>query len=174
MKLLKINFKVADSGFKEVLQKGLSHRAQVEFLAMGKAKFAAKKYPTAIIIAADTMVSFKNKIIGKPINSKNFYDMLKSFSGKPQEVLTGVAILDAANGKSFVAVKKSRVYFKNLNKLQIQNHIASGDGWDKAGGYGVMGKGLALIQKIEGSHTASLGLPLEFVINALIKLKVYV
>lgn len=69
-RLLNIKFKVADSGFKEIVDPKLSHQDLVKFLALGKARAAAKKYPNAIIVAADTMVSFGGKIIGKPKNKE--------------------------------------------------------------------------------------------------------
>ena len=65
-KLLGIKFKAADSGYEEIVDSKLNHQDLVKFLAVGKAEAAAKKYPKAVVVAADTMVSFRGKIIGKP------------------------------------------------------------------------------------------------------------
>ena len=172
LKLLKIKFRVVESGYEEIMHEHLSHSELVKFLAMGKAKAAAKKYPESIIIAADTIVSFRGKAIGKPKNKQAALLMLKKFQGKPQEAVTGVVVMDAASGKILTAVKKSKIFFKKLSDREILEYIKSGEAYDKAGGYGPLGKGMNLIRKIRGDHTASLGLPMEFVFNALVKLGV--
>lgn len=171
-RLLKIKFRAADSGFKEVVDSKLSHKDLVTFLALGKATAAAKKYPKAIIIAADTMVSFRGKAIGKPKNKKEAVKMLKSFSGKAQEVITGVAVLDAQTRQVVTAVDKIKIYFKKLSAQDISSYVNSGEPFDKAGGYNLQGAGFELIQKIEGDFTCALGLPMSIVFNALEKLGV--
>ena len=174
MKLLKIKFKAVDSGFDEVINPGLSHGAMVKRLALSKARAAAKKYPSAIIIAADTVVSFTAKIIGKPKDKTDAFKMLKSFKNKSQDVVTGVVVMDAAKKKVFSATVKNKIYFKDLSGSEILEYINSGESLDKAGGYGPLGKGMNLIKKIEGDYTTCLGLPLEFVFNSLRKLNVEV
>jgi septum formation protein len=171
-KLLKIKFKAADSGFKEVVNPRLSHKDLVQFLALGKAQAAAKKYPKAVIIAADTMVSFKGKVLGKPKNKKDAEKMLKSFSGKAQEVITGVAILDTSTKQVVVAVDKIKIYFKKLSDAEISAYVNSGQSLDKAGAYGPQNLGFNLIKRIEGDFTNILGLPMTTVFNALEKLGV--
>ncbi len=173
-KLLKIKFKVVDSGYKEVVNPKLSHKELVQFLALGKAQATAKKYPKAVIVAADTMVSFKGKIIGKPKNKKDAEKMLKSFSGKAQELITGVAVLDASTKQVKVAVDKIKIYFKKLSDAEISAYVKSGEPFGKAGGYNLQGLGFNLIQKIEGDFTCALGLPMTIVFNALEKLEVEV
>jgi len=172
MKLLKIKFKAVDPEFDEKIDPKLSHTDLVKFLALGKADAAAKKYPGAVIIAADTMVSFKGKVIGKPKNAKDAFKMLKAFSGKPHLVHSGVAVLDAKSKKLIIGHDTTKVYFKKLSHQDINKHIASGQAMDKAGGYGPLGSGLNLIRKIEGDGTTQFGLPLMFVSNALMELGV--
>lgn len=174
MGLLGIKFKVVDSGYEEIIHKHLTHQELVRFLALGKAKAAAKKYPRAIIIAADTMVLFRRRALGKPGNKSEALAMLKSFSGKRQEIITGVVIMDAASGKKFAAVAKSKIYFKKLSVREILRYINSGEPFDKAGGYGPQGLGLNLIDKIDGDFTNALGLPMGVVYNALERLGVAV
>jgi len=172
MKLLKIKFKAVDSGYEEVMHGHLSHAELVKFLAHGKAKAAAKKYPKAVIIAADTIVSFQGKAIGKPKNKHEAVLMLKSFGQKTQDVVTGAVVMDAVNKKTFTTVVKTKIYFKKLSNRQISGYIKSGEAYDKAGGYGPLGKGLNLIKKLEGDYTTAIGLPMEFVLNSLLKLGV--
>jgi len=171
-KLLKIKFKAVDSGYREVVNPRLSHKDLVRFLALGKATAAARKYPKAVIVAADTMVSFKGKIIGKPKSKKDAEKMLKSFSGKAQEVITGVAVLNASTKQVVTAVDKIKIYFKKLSDADISAYIKSGEPFGKAGGYNLQGLGFNLIKKIEGDFTCALGLPMTIVFNALEKLGV--
>lgn len=168
--LLNIKFKVADSGYEEVVHKHLSHQELVRFLALGKANAAAKKYPKAIIVAADTMVSFQGKIIGKPKDKAEAVAMLKSFSGKVQTLVTGVVVMDAASGKKVVTVVASKIYFKKLSARDIFDYVRKANPYDKAGGYNLQGLGLNLIKKVEGDFTNNLGLPMGVVFNALQKL----
>ncbi|MEK7161108.1 MAG: Maf family protein [Patescibacteria group bacterium] len=162
-----IKFKAIDSGYEEILQKHLTHEQQVVFLAVGKAKAAAKKFPKAIIVSADTMVLFGSKIIGKPKNIKDAEKMLRSFSGKTQIIMTGVAVLDAQTGQVLTHVEKSSLLFKKLTKADIAEYIKHGKPLDKAGGYNLQGYGFNLIQKIDGDFTNNLGLPMGVVYNFL-------
>ena len=152
------------------MHKHLSHQELVKFLALGKATAAAKKYPKAIIVAADTMVSFQGKIIGKPKDKAEAVAMLKSFSGKVQTLVTGVVVMDAASGKKVVTVVASKIYFKKLSARDIFDYVRKANPYDKAGGYNLQGLGLNLIKKVEGDFTNNLGLPMGVVFNALQKL----
>jgi septum formation protein len=171
-KLLNIEFKVVDSGYEEIVKNNLSHTELVKFLALGKAEAAAKKYPRALIVAADTMVSFRGEIIGKPKDKAEAIAMLKSFSGKVQILVTGVVVMDAASGKKVITVVTSKIYFKKLSERDILDYVRRANPYDKAGGYNLQGLGLNLIKKVEGDFTNNLGLPMGVVFNALQKLGV--
>ncbi len=171
-KLLDIKFKVADSGYEEVVNPKLKHEELVKFLALGKAHAAAKKYPNAIIVAADTMVSFRGKAIGKPKNKEEAEKILKAFSGQSHEVISGVAVLDAKSKQVIIFVDKIKIYFKKLSPKDIAAYIKSGNPFDKAGGYNLQGPGFSLISKIEGDFSCGLGLPMTKVFNTLEKLGV--
>jgi len=170
VKLLDIKFKVVDSGYEEVVDPKLNHQDMVKFLALGKAEATAKKYPRALIVAADTMVSFHGKIIGKPKNKTEAMAMLKSFSGKAQTLVTGVVVMDAASGKKVATAVTSKIYFKKLSERDILDYVRKANPYDKAGGYNLQGLGLNLIKKVEGDFTNNLGLPMGVVFNALQKL----
>lgn len=174
MKLLKIKFKAVDSGFDEKIDPHLSHPELVKQLALGKALAASKKYPNAIIIAADTMVSFKGKVIGKPKDKTDAIKMLKSFSGRKHFVYSGVVVMDAASAKIISGHDTTVVHFRKLSDKDITSYLKFGEAMDKAGGYGPLAKGLNLISKIEGDGTTQFGMPLMFVSNALLKLGVKV
>ncbi len=170
--LLKIKFKTADSGYKENMGLKLSPEKLVKYLAFGKAQAAVKQHPNAIIIAADTVVVFKGKALGKPKNSKEAFSMLKSFKGKYQTVITGVAVKNSQSNETILASIKSKIKLKNYSNEQIKEYIRLEKSCDKAGGYSPQGAGFNFISKIEGSFTNTLGMPMEFVYNALQKMGV--
>lgn len=172
MKLFKIKFKAVESGYDEVVDPRLPHSELVKFLALGKAKTAAKKYPNAIIIAADTMVSFKGKAIGKPKNQREAFLMLKKFSGTVHSTVSGVVVLDAKTKQIFTHCDGIKIYFKKLSDAEIKAYLLHNEALDKAGAYGPLGKGMNLIKKIEGDYTTAIGMPLNFVFNSLLKLGV--
>jgi septum formation protein len=170
--LLKIKFKIVDSGYKEVLHKHLAHEELVKYLALGKAQAAAKLYTNAIIIAADTLVSFKGKSIGKPKSKQEAFLMLKSFSGKKQIVYSAAVVFNSNTKQILVGCDKAQVYFKKLSEQEINSYLTTGEYKDRAGGYGAQDRGFNLIEKIEGNITTWIGMPMEFVYNALQKLGV--
>jgi septum formation protein len=167
LEILSIKFKAVDPGYEEIMQPNLNHEEQVKFLAFGKAKAAAKKFPNAIIIAADTMVSFSGKIMGKPENEKEAFKILKSFSGKTQYIISAVAILDSKTKEIFCRAEKMKVTLKKLSSKEILGYIATKEGRDRAGGYAFQGVGFNLIEKVEGDITVSVGMPMTLVYNGL-------
>jgi septum formation protein len=150
----------------------MPHKDLVKFLALGKAQAAAKKYPNAIIIAADTIVSFKGKAIGKPKSKIEAEKMLKSFSGKPHKIITAVAVLDARTKEVFLEADEIKIYFRKLLPREIKNYVATGEPMDRAGAYAFQGLGFNLIAKIQGDVTTAIGLPMQLLYNILQKLGV--
>jgi len=121
------------------------------------------------IIAADTIVSFENNILYKPESEDEAYDMLKFLSGKVHSVFTGICII---NNKSlrqeiYSDIEETKVYFNKLTDKEIINYIKSKEPMDKAGAYGIQGRGAVFVKKIEGDYFNVVGLPLSKVYNIL-------
>lgn len=114
---------------------------------------------SAIVIAADTIV-YLHQILGKPENKEDAYKMLKSLSGKEHQVVTSVAILETPSKKKNIFAVSTKVFFKHLTDDEINNYISSGEPMDKAGAYGIQGKGALFVEKIEGDYFNVVGLPL--------------
>ena len=93
--------------------------------------------------------------------------MLEYLSGRAHSVITGVALL--IKGEEIVFHNETKVYFKQLAPFEIESYIASGEPMDKAGAYGIQGKGALWVDKIEGSYTNVVGLPVEHVYDELCK-----
>ena len=108
-----------------------------------------------------------NQVLGKPHDETEARHMLERLSGQVHSVVTGVALL--VKGREIVFHNETKVYFKNLAPFEIESYIASGEPMDKAGAYGIQGKGALWVEKIEGSYTNVVGLPVEHVYEELCK-----
>lgn len=129
----------------------------VKALARLKASEVARLYPDATVVGADTVVVHGGRIIGKPADEKDAFEILKELSGSTHSVYTGVCVI--SNGRQRVFVQKSRVRFYTLTDNQINDYIASGSPMDKAGAYGIQDSGF--VANIRGSYTNVMGLPVE-------------
>ena len=129
-------------------------------LALLKAATVAQRFDEAIIIGADTLVSLDGELLGKPTDDANAFEMLTHLNGTRHEVVTGVALIDAGTGREIVWAETTQVYFRELRNDEIAAYIASGEASDKAGAYGIQGRGAAFVRRIEGCYFNVVGLPL--------------
>lgn len=127
--------------------------------SVGKAKSVAVNHLQKLVIGADTIVVIGEKILGKPGDKKEAKDMLHSLSGKCHQVKTGVAV--CYQGKMKTAVVTTEVTFEMMRDEDIEDYIASEEPMDKAGAYGIQGRGAAFISSIHGSYSNVVGLPLS-------------
>jgi septum formation protein len=127
--------------------------------AAGKAAAAGRRAPEALVLAADTLVVAPDgQELGKPRTADRNRLMLQALSGRRHSVFTAVVLRAADQERS--SVELCRVVFRDLTSLEQDAYAASGEGWDKAGGYAIQGVASAFIQRIEGDYTAVVGLPL--------------
>ncbi len=112
-----------------------------------------------IVLAADTIVAADGRLLGKPRDSEDARRMLERLSGRAHEVLTGVAVSDAA-GDLRAAVERTRVRFAELSAAEIEWYVAGGEPLDKAGAYAVQGLGALFVTKVDGNYSNVVGLPL--------------
>jgi septum formation protein len=132
-------------------------------LALAKAKDVAAKYPDSLVIGADTVVDFAGEIIGKPADAKEAEQITKKLFSAPHKVITGVAIVRLSDGTEVCESDTTAVYPKRLTAEQIAQHIESKSWRGKAGAYAIKEAGDEFIEKIEGSLTNVMGLPMELV-----------
>lgn len=143
----------------------------VVYNAQKKVEEASKEMKSDdIVIGFDTVVYLDGKIIGKPQNREEAFRILSKLSGNTHKVFTGIAVKYNANLISDFDV--SSVTFKNLRDIEILEYINSGEPFDKAGAYGIQDKRISFIERIEGSYTNVMGLPVEKLQNLLEKLGV--
>jgi len=160
--MMGLEFEVIKSDIEEVVEEGLSPAEVVRSLALQKAEDIIQKVSNdALLITADTIVVCQEKIMGKPKDEQDAYDMLKFLSGKKQSIYTGMVIWDKLKDKKHEIVGESTIYMKVLTDKEILDYIKTGDPMDKAGAYGVQTEGAVFIEKIEGDFYNIVGLPIS-------------
>lgn len=127
-------------------------------LAEQKAQAVFEKFPYSAVLAADTVVVINGKILGKPKDKDDAFGMLRALSGNTHYVYTGVCIKFGNKSDSFVS--KSAVEFYDLSDDEIKAYIETGEPMDKAGAYGIQGKGAVLVKAISGDYFNIVGLPI--------------
>jgi len=140
---------------------GESPEDYVQRLAIAKARKVAQDLEQPCL-GSDTSVVLNGTIFGKPQNDADARQMLRALSGQSHQVMSAVAIVQysQAGERSDVQLVSTKVTFKNLTSDQIDKYIATGEPADKAGAYGIQGKGALLVAGIEGSYSNVVGLPL--------------
>ena len=156
-----LKFDICVSDYEEDLSMKKEPRALARFLSGKKAEEVAHKYRNAIIIAADTFIVFKDKLLGKPHTAKEAAKMLNMLNGKAHSVITGFTVLDTGSKKLVSRSIETKVYFKKLTQKEIKAYVSTKEPLDKAGAYAIQGLGAALIEKIDGDFLNVVGLPLS-------------
>lgn len=136
-------------------------------LALGKARAVADKETEGLVIGADTIVVYEEKVLGKPKDREDALAMLKELSGTRHQVISGVAVIDAATGIEKVAHEVTEVVFRHLSDEEIHRYIETGEPMDKAGAYGIQGIGAILVKEISGCYNNVVGLPLTLLVEIL-------
>lgn len=139
-------------------------------LAKDKAVATAARVEGRWFIGADTIVVCDNEIMGKPADEAEAVRMLKKLSGVPHEVITGYAIYDKERDGLLCKAVVTKVFFKWLQDDEVSAYVASGCPMDKAGAYAIQGGAAYMVERIDGSYTNVVGLPLCEVVEDLRKL----
>jgi septum formation protein len=165
LSLTLLPFEVSPSTIEEKMDLSLSPAQLVESLAEQKAEERLRALPDCVILGADTIVSYKNKRLGKPRDAQDAASMLRMLSGDTHDVYTGVCIVDKEKKKVF-SVRTSVAFYK-LDEELISWYIQSNEPFDKAGSYGIQGAGSLLVEQIQGDYFNVVGLPVSKVARAL-------
>ena len=160
---LGLSFEVVPADIDESILDGETPDALVARLSKGKARAVAEIHEDALIIAADTVVVLDGEILGKPENSEENRTFIERLAEREHIVYTGHALL--YEGKIDVNVMTTKVHFRKLSEAETDWYVATGDGLDKAGGYGIQGKGAAFIPYIEGCYFNVMGLSVANVLT---------
>jgi septum formation protein len=164
-----ISFEIWTSQIDEARRSGETAEQMVARLAEAKARAAAAQWnrarsgsneQAALIVGADTCVELDGQIFGKPCDAADAFKMLAALSGRTHRVLTGISVLRAPDGAMRSAVESTDVVVVPLEPAEIEAYVASGEPFDKAGGYAIQGRAGRYIVRVEGCYFNVVGLPL--------------
>lgn len=151
--------RVRHSNFSEAADEGFSAAELVRLNSLGKARAVAENISDEeVVIAADTVVVLDGKVIGKPEDEDDAKRILAALSGREHSVITGVTVI--CGERVLVDALTTTVRFRKLSDEEISGYVASGEPLDKAGAYGIQGRGVLLVEAIEGCYSNVVGLPL--------------
>ena len=136
-------------------------RAYTMRVAHAKAQHVAQQFPTAVVLGADSVVVLDQQILGKPRDIEEARHMLTRLSGREHTVLTGVAVLHAAQQFVGLDAVSTLVRFRPLSAPVIEHYLTTGEPMDKAGAYAIQGAAAAFVASWDGCYTNVVGLPLR-------------
>ena len=162
LKSLGMPFKKISIDINETTLKHKTPAENARYLAVKKAKKAMLMFPEDLILAADTLVSFRQNVIGKPIDSKDAIRILTMLSGEEHDVITAIALFHNINKLKEIGHVATRVSMKKLSRTEIVDYVKTGEPLDKAGAYAIQGEGSFLIRSYRGCYNNVVGLPTTF------------
>lgn len=135
--------------------------------ARAKAEDVSSGDPDHPVLGGDTMVAVDDRILGKPADGREAEEMLRSLSGGWHSVFGGACVLWPQRGIDVSVVAQTRVRFRSLSGEEIAAYVATGEPMDKAGSYGIQGRGCVLVERVEGCYFNVMGLPVSLLLSRL-------
>ncbi|UCH33195.1 MAG: septum formation inhibitor Maf [Armatimonadota bacterium] len=171
LKQIGLPFRVEPSGVsEEKAQRPGDPASFVEQAALAKAEDVAARVRDGLVLGADTVVVVGGRVLGKPTSAAEAREMLASLSGVTHDVYTGLALVQVEDGsvrRRRTAHEATRVTFRRLSRDDIEGYVATGEPMDKAGAYGIQGRGAVLVERIEGCYSNVVGLPVARLVEML-------
>jgi septum formation protein len=155
-----LTVRVVPSDVDEGDRPGYGPRELAALHAAAKASAVARIERNALIVAADTVVDLDGTALGKPIDDADATRMLRALSGRRHLVHTAYVAHDSGSGRRVEATHTTLVTFAGLSSETIERYVATGEPGDKAGAYGIQGRGAALVERIDGDFYTVMGFPL--------------
>lgn len=167
--LLGVPFRVIPSSAEEAPRPGEAPRSYARRAALDKGEETAARHPSSWIVSADTIVTADRAILGKPADREEAFRMLSFLAGREHRVITAVCLIRKDRGYRDEATVATRVRFRALSRLEIEGYLRAGEWDDKAGAYAAQGAGMLLIERIAGSFSNVVGLPVTQTLALLAK-----
>ena len=161
LRMIGVNFKVDSSNINEKMNQKIEQNEIAMNISKAKAEKISQKYPNNIIIGADTIVVYNEKIFGKPKDKNESRKMLKALSGNCHKVITGVTIMNKKLGVLKTFSETTKVFVKKIPRNQIEFYVNNYNTLDKAGSYGIQEWFSVWIKKINGCYYNVMGLPVS-------------
>lgn len=160
MEQLGLPFTVVVSNVDESIADTVPPGRMVEILSERKAREVAGELNRGLVIGSDTVVVWRDRILGKPRDSREALEMLACLQGDEHSVYSGLAVIDAETGVVHVSHERTRVFFRPAGLDELKMYVDTGEPMDKAGGYAIQGLGVVFVKGIEGCYFNVVGLPL--------------
>ena len=154
--LLRVPFTVLPADIDEGMDPSLPPQQEVARVSRLKAE-ATPRNPGDVVIAADTIVVLKDRVLGKPASRQEAPQMLRALSGRDHQVMTGLAVLK--DDRALVCTEITDVHFRPLTEDEILRYVDTGEPMDKAGAYGIQGYAAPFVEGIRGDYYNVMGLP---------------
>jgi septum formation protein len=161
LRQLSLEFKVVPGDVAEIHQEQMTARELSQVNAYRKARAVAKRFPDALVLAADTLVYLEAALFGKPATLEEAYQMLERLEGRTHHVVTGTCLLHLRKHRQAVFAESTAVTFRSLDAVKIRRYLNRVNPLDKAGAYAIQEEGDMIVEKIAGSYTNVVGLPIE-------------
>ncbi len=145
----------------EVQHEQLTARELCQLNAYRKARAVAKKIPDALVLGADTLVYLDSRRFGKPASLEEAESMIEQLQGRTHQVVTGVCLVHLRRFRQRIFAETTQVTFRRLEPKQIRYYLGAVHPLDKAGAYAIQEKGDLIVEKISGSFSNVVGLPVE-------------
>jgi septum formation protein len=161
LRQLGVEFKVVPGDVAEIHQEQMTARELSQVNAYRKARAVAKRFPDTLVLAADTLVHLEAALFGKPATLEEAYQMLARLQGRTHHVVTGTCLLHLRKHRQAVFAESTAVTFHPLDAVKIRRYLNCVNPLDKAGAYAIQEEGDLIVEKIAGSYTNVVGLPME-------------
>lgn len=161
LRQLGMPFKVLPSDAAEIHHEQFTARELSQLNAYRKARAVAKKFPDALVLGADTLVYLDTTLFGKPVDLADAYRMLEKLQGRTHQVVTGVCLLHLRTHRQRVFAETTDVTFRRLDAVTIRRYLGRVNPLDKAGAYAIQEESELIVERISGSYTNVVGLPVE-------------
>jgi septum formation protein len=161
LRQLGLEFKIIASDVPEIHHEDLTAVEVSQINAYRKARAVAKQLPDALVLGADTLVYLDDRLFGKPATLEEAYEMLEQLQGRTHEVVTALCLLHLREHRQKVCAERTAVTFRPLDAPKIRRYLNRVNPLDKAGAYAIQEEGDLIVEKISGSYSNVVGLPME-------------
>ena len=161
LKSLGYHFDIIPHDIEECIHDNVSPAELVQNLAFLKASDVARRVCDAVIVSADTIIAHEKGILGKPKDVSDAKRILSILSNSEHDVISGVCVMASPSRKKMLRIERTHIKMKYIKDEEIDRYILTGEPMDKAGAYAIQGEGRKFIEKIDGSYSNAVGLPLE-------------
>ena len=167
LRQVNLDFKVVPSDAPELAHEHLSPLELCQLNAHRKARAVAKKFPDALVLGADTLVFLDQEILGKPASLAEAHSMMERLQGRTHQVVTGADLVHLRAHRERIFAVSSQVTFRPLNAADIRAYFAKVNPLDKAGAYAIQEHGDMIVEKVSGSFSNVVGLPVDKLLEEL-------